>query len=393
MMSGLVPPTTNLRLAPRPVGASVFESDEDREKYFNEWNEKNSQRFEKSLKRLDDDGVGDVVFRPVNENKPPRVEYKMAFDAVELLKRRSAFGFSEVDQIRRYANWLSGTTQQPAETLLPVLASFGWIHLGDGPFANKLHTLQCQLGAAVIFKPYRKALTNAGVSFFEKVEKTDVKVPTIPDYYEPAAAHRWHQDLLARARAPIYVPRSQETFDEFSYEKRVLDLATYVFMGLGRGGRGEQVFANDDNASYNNRDGALVRRDYGNGDFGFAAIIDSKREGLPWPADGKRPVFEHNRAIDGRRPEHVIPGDRPYRYVYAYAFNDHSAAERSAAVEAARLAALLDIPDVVFMSRRERVWLHYKDDRMEMIDDNMNLIDVHNDAKESGRPLPPGSFQ
>ena len=68
--------------------------------------------------------------------------------------------------------------------------------------------------------------------------------------------------------------------------------------------------------------------------------------------------------------------------------DDHSDEERSAAVEAARLAALLNISEVVFMSRRERVWEHYKDDRMRLIDSNMHIVDVYPDAKKSGRPLP-----
>lgn len=321
------------------------------------------------FEKLDNAGVKSKV---MNE----RFEYKMAFNAVELLWQR--FDVREVDLMRRYSNTVSGTTQQPEEVLAPVLASFGWIHLGNGSFEQKLRTLQSQIAALVIFKPYAERLTDAGVSFFEKFDENN-RPPT----------ERLELEL---ARPQLYVPRHHKTYSELSYEYKVLTMATYAFMGFGRGSRGAQFYANDDEAPYNNRDGTSLRHNYAEGDFGFAAVVDSKRMAdayeLPWPTGDAKPSFGHTTPIDGRRPEHVVPGRHQYRYLYAYAFNDHSDEERSAAVEAARLAALLNISEVVFMSRRERVWEHYKDDRMRLIDSNMHIVDVYPDAKKSGRPLP-----
>ena len=72
--------------------------------------------------------------------------------------------------------------------------------------------------------------------------------------------------------------------------------------------------------------------------------------------------------------------------------SDDSTGNRSWTVEAARLARLLNIDSVVFQSRPERVWLHYKfGDKQagaRFVDNDMNVIDAKKFELDFDEPIP-----
>ena len=273
---------------------------------------------------------------------------QMGFDAEALLRARITP--EEYENFEDDLDFLSASKESRDDVVQPILASFGWVHLGYGGFAGKLRTLQSQLGASVVFQARRKKVADAHFQIFKEWEGDDGRPIFVP------------------------IPGDDERFRD-SFVEHTINLATYAFIGYGRGRRGSRNRSNDD-IDYADEDVSKYHvSDYGDGEFGFATVIttpmDADALGLPWP---KR------------------ESDKPIRFLYAHAFSDDSTGNRSWTVEAARLARLLDIDSVVFQSRPERVWLHYKFGKQQggarFVDDDMNMIYAKDFELDFDEPIP-----
>ncbi len=280
---------------------------------------------------------------------------QMAFESKTLLSGR--LNEQEYQNFADFLEFITGKSQRIDELRQPILALFGWVHLGYGGFTGKLRTLQSQLGAGMVFQPERRILGEAGFKLFE--------------------------EFPFKGR-PIFVPigASDPRFIG-SFAEKTITMATYAFIGYGRGRRGARSRANDD-VDEGDAHTKFDDVDYGEGEFGFATIIDSKDAAIACGRPANPDTGDPGMRLPW--PTNAISGQ--YQYLYAHGFSDDSIDERSCTVEAARLAALLEIKDVLYMSRADRVWRHYQDDDMRFVDDDMNTIDVNDYEMQYNTPVP-----